>query len=132
MSCDQIQKIFDQKELQIKMSYVLNVSNPNSKPQEFSLKDIEVFVDSEEQHWFRRAHVGKFLGLGNIRTSLSDLDQCKIFTRQELIPTQRGTSLWPGPKDQQNKTDKLLSFFGVMYVIVNSKKTRARRSKTTS
>ena len=42
MSCDQIQKIFDQKELQIKMFYVLNVSNPNSKPQEFSLKDIEV------------------------------------------------------------------------------------------
>ena len=46
VSCDQIQKIFDQKELQIKMSYVLNVSNPNSKPQELSLKDIEVFVDS--------------------------------------------------------------------------------------
>ena len=99
VSCDQIQKIFDQKELQIKMFYVLNVSNPNSKPQEFSLRDIEVFVDSEEQNWFRRAHVGKFLGLGNIRTSLNDLDQCKIFTRQELIPTQRSTSLWPGPKD---------------------------------
>ena len=129
VSCDQIQKIFDQKELQIKMSYVLNVSNPNSKPQEFSLKDIEVFVDSEEQNWFRRAHVGKFLGLGNIRTSLNDLDKCKIFTRQEFIPTQRGTSLWPGPKDQQNKTDKLLSFFGVMYVIVNSKKDKGKALK---
>ena len=76
VSCDQTQKNFDQKELQIEMSYVLNVSNPNSKPQELSLKDIEVIVDSEEQTWFKRAHVGKFLGLGSIRTSLNDLDKC--------------------------------------------------------
>ena len=70
-----------------------------------------------------------FLGLWNIRTSLNDLDKCEIFTRQELIPTQRGTSFWPGPKDQQNKTDKLLSFFGVMHVIVNSKKDKGKAFK---
>ena len=31
-----------QKEQQIKMSSLLNVSNDSSKPEEFSLKDIEV------------------------------------------------------------------------------------------
>ena len=33
---------------------------------------------------------------------------------------------WFGPKDQQNKTDKLLSVFGVMYVIVNSRKSKGK------
>ena len=37
-------KNFDQKELQIKISSsLLNVSNDSSKPEDFSLKDIEVF-----------------------------------------------------------------------------------------
>ena len=45
-----IQKIsLTQKELKIKMSSVLNVSNAISKSEELSIKDIEVFVDSEEQ-----------------------------------------------------------------------------------
>ena len=34
------------------MSSLLDVSNTNSKYEEFSFKDIEVFVDSEEQNWF--------------------------------------------------------------------------------
>ena len=89
-----------QKELQIKMSSLLNVSNDASgRPEEFSLKDIEVFVDSEEQNWFKRAHMGKFLGIENIRTSLNDLENCEMLTRQELVPTQRSTLGWPGPKD---------------------------------
>ena len=33
---------------------------------------------------------------------------------------------WPRPKDLQNKTDKFLSFFGVMYVIVNSQKDKGK------
>ena len=61
-----------QKEQQIKMSSLLNVSNTSSKSEEFNLKDIEVLVDSEEQIWFKQAHVDKFLGLENIRTSLND------------------------------------------------------------
>ena len=55
------------------MSSVLNVSNDSSKPQEFSIKDIVMFVNSEEQNWFKRIHVGKFLGLEDIRTSLNGL-----------------------------------------------------------
>ena len=35
------------------MSSLLYVSNDASrKPEEFSLKNIEVFVDSEEKNWF--------------------------------------------------------------------------------
>ena len=45
------------------MSSLLNVSNASRRPEEFSLKDIEVFVESEEQKWFKRTHVGKFLGI---------------------------------------------------------------------
>ena len=110
------------------MSSALNASNDSSKSEEFSLKDIEIFVDSEEQNWFKRAHEGKFLGLEDIRTSLNGLKKCEI-TRQELIPTRRGTPGWSGPKDQQNKTDKFLSIFGVMYVIINSKKDKAKALK---
>ena len=91
------------------MSSLLSVSNGSSKSEEFSLKDIEVFVDSEEQNWFKRAHVGKFLGIENIRTSLNDLEKCEILTRQELVRTRR----WSGPKNQQNKTDKFLYVFAV-------------------
>ena len=78
VSCDQIQKFFRLKENQRKMSSLLNVSNASSKSEEFSLKDIEVFVDSGEQNWFKRVHVGKFLGIVNIRRStakLADEDQ---------------------------------------------------------
>ena len=93
-SGDRIQKCFDPKELQIKMSSLLNVSNDASgRPEEFSLMNIEVFVDSEEQNWFKRAHMGKFLGIENIRTSLNDLEKCEILTRQELIPTRRYAGL---------------------------------------
>ena len=111
------------------MSSVLNVSNDNSKPEGFSLKDIEVFVDKKEQSWFKRAHVGKFLGIENIQTSLNDFEKCEILTTQELVPTRYSTSLWTGPKGHQNKTDKFLSAFGVMYVIVNSKKGKGKALK---
>ena len=108
------------------MSSVLNVSNDSSKPQEFSIKDIVMFVNSEEQNWFKRIHVGKFLGLEDIRTSLNGLEKCEMLSRQELIPSGRTMSGWSGLKDQQNKTGKFLSVFGVMYIIVNSKKDKGK------
>ena len=122
---------FDQKELQIKMSSpLLNVFNDaDGRPEEFGLKHIEVFVDSEEQNWLKQANVGKFLGLEDIRTSLNDLENCEILTRQELVPTRRSTLGWSGPKDQQNKTDKFLLVYGVMYVIVNSRKDKGKAIK---
>ena len=126
---DRIQKSFGLKELKIKMSSVLNVSNDSDKPEEFSIKDIEVFVDSEEQKWFKGAHVGKFVGLEDIRTSLNGLEKSEMLTRQELIPSRCALLGWSGPKDQQNKTDKFLSVFGAMYTIVNSQKNKGKMLK---
>ena len=111
------------------MSSLLNVSDVNSKPEEFSLKDTEKLVDSKEQNWFKGTHVGKSLGIEDIGTSLNDPEKCEMLTRQELIPSQRGTLGWSGSKDQQTKTDKFLSAFGVMYVIVNSKKDKGKALK---
>ena len=70
---DQTQKFFDPKRTKIKMSSLLNASNDSSKPEEFSLKDIEVLVDRKEQNWFKRAHVVKFLGLAHIHRSTAGL-----------------------------------------------------------
>ena len=55
--------------------------------EQFSLKDSVVFIDSEKQNWFKRAHVGKCLAKKNIWTSLNELEKCKMLTRQELVPT---------------------------------------------
>ena len=78
VSGDRIQKFIVLKELTIKMSFVFNVSNGSRKPAEFSIKNIEVLVDSEEQNWFKRTHVRKSLGLVHIHSSmarLTDKDQ---------------------------------------------------------
>ena len=61
-----------QKELQIKMSSLLNVCNyAGSRPEEF--KNIDVLVDNKEQNWFKRAHVGKLLGLVHIQRLMARL-----------------------------------------------------------
>ena len=52
-----------------------------------------------------------------------------MLTRQEFVPTRRSTPPWPGPKDQQNKTEKFLSFLGAMYAIVNSRKEEGKALK---
>ena len=52
-------KFLTQKQLKIKMSSLLNVSNDaDSKPKEFSINDIEVLVDKKEQNWFERKQWG--------------------------------------------------------------------------
>ena len=56
------------------MSFLLNVSNDaGSKPEEFSINDIEVLVDKKEQNWFKRKHVRKFLGLVYMHRSTAKL-----------------------------------------------------------
>ena len=110
-------------------SSLLNVPNASNKPEEFSLKDIEVVVDGEEQNWFKRAHVDKLLGLPQIEKSLVALDECEIRTRNGFDPTHITATGWSGPKNHQNKTDKFLSLFGVMYFIVKSKKDKGKALK---
>ena len=36
---------------------------------------------------------------------------------------------WSGPKEQQNKTDVFLSVYGVMHVIINTRKERGKELK---
>ena len=88
-----------------------------------------MFVDRKGRNWFKRAHEEKFLGIENIRKSLNDLDKCEILTREESVPPQHSTLPCSGPKDQQKKTDQFLSFFGVMYVIGNSRKDKSKALK---
>ena len=129
VSGDQMQKIFELKKLEIKMSSVLSVSNHSSKSEEFSFKDMEALVDSKEQNWSKRAHVETILGLSHIDTSVDGLDKCEKLARNDIEATPHGTGAWSGPKDHQNKKDKFLSVFGVMYVIIKSQKDKGKALK---
>ena len=88
-----------------------------------------MFVESEEQNWLKWTHVSKFFGLEDIRTSLNGLEKWELLTRQAFVPSRRVTLGCSGPKDQENKTDKFLSVYGVMYVIVNSQKDKGKALK---
>ena len=88
-----------------------------------------MFVDSEEQNWFKWTHVRKFLGLSQIEKLLVGLDKCEIRVRKDFEPTCTTATGWSGPKDHQNKTDKFLSLFRIMYVIVKSKKGKGKALK---
>ena len=72
---------------------------------------IEVLLDEQNEPWFKRAHVGKFLDIKHIVTSLEGLDDCEQRSRYEL---KMGSV--------QNKTDKFLSQQGLKYVINRSRK----------
>ena len=47
----------------------------------FNAVPIEVQNDEEDRPWFKRAHVGKFLGLKHIDTSLKGLDSAESRAR---------------------------------------------------
>ena len=111
------------------MSSVLNVSSGSSKSEEFNLNNIEVLVDSEEENWFKRVHIEKFLGLKHNDTSVGGLDKCEMPNRNDINTTPYDTGGWPEPKDHQNKTDKFLSVFGIMYVIIKSEKDKGKALK---
>ena len=64
-------------EIIIKMASLLNVSD-GSKSEQFNLKYIKVLVDKNDQNWFKKAYVAKFLRLVHIHRStarLADEDQ---------------------------------------------------------
>ena len=100
-------------------SSLLNVSDDASrKPEEFSLNDIEVFVDSKEQNWFKRAHMGKFLETNGIWTSTTKLSEKNIRSRPFL---QAEGGVHPGRRDQK-EWDIFLSRPGVSHVISKCRK----------
>ena len=119
---DRIQKFFDSKELEAKMSSVLNVSNSSgSKPEEFSIDDIEVLVDKKEQNWFKRAHVRKFLGLVHIHSSTAKLADNDQKTRASLRVEGDIHSMDPLRGDAQDH-DIFLSETGALYVLNKCRK----------
>ena len=96
----------------------------SSKAEEFSLKDTELLVDSKKQPWFKRAHVGKCLGLVYIYRSTAKREDEDQKTRVFLQAKQgcHSKTGWSGPKDQQNNMNNFLSPTSAPYVIVNSRK----------
>ena len=67
--------------------------------------------------------------LYDIESSLRHLDECEERARSTFNPLPCSTRCWSGPKNQQNKTDKFLSVYGVMHVVVNSRKSKGKELK---
>ena len=69
-----------------------------------------MIVDKKDQPWSKRTCVGKLLGLTDISESSARLGQDNHQTRasSEAEPTRHVG--WSGPKDRQNKTDRLIFF----------------------
>ena len=68
--------------LSVEMKERMSVSLFNAVPAEA----IEVLTDGENQPWFKRAHVGKFLELQKILMSDKGLDKCEMKTRDTVNP----------------------------------------------
>ena len=88
------------------MSSLLNVSNGSSKSEEFSLNDIEVLADNNPKkhqkplstqtmitNWFKRAHIGRYLGIAHIITSTSKLSEEDKRSRA-FLQAERGSVAW--------------------------------------
>ena len=112
------------------MSSVLNVSNGSSKSEEFSLNDIEVLVDSGDQNWSKRAHVGKFLRLVHIHKSTAKLEDKDQKTRAFLKNEGMCHDATHPREDPQNH-DIFISLSGAL-MSETLKRTRTRCLKNTS
>ena len=108
------------------MSSLLTVSNDaSSKPEEFSLNDIEVIFDNKEQDWSKRAHVEKFLRIVNIRRSTGKLADKDHKTRA-FLHTGGGVHIMNPPTEDAQDHYIFISLTGAIYVTVNSRKDKAK------
>ena len=110
------------------MSFLLNVSNDSSKPEEFNIKDIEVLVDNKEQNWFKRAHVGKLLGIVNIRRSTAKLANEDQKTRV-FLQAEGGVHIMNAAREDAQDHDIFISLTGALYVVVNYQKDKGKALK---
>ena len=69
---------------------------------------IETLFDDQNQPWFKRAHVGKFLEITDIKASTRSEELREEMRERLAIPTGWIPPSWSGPKDQQNKTNIFL------------------------
>ena len=111
---------------------MLNVSDDTgskrSKPEYFSINDIEVLVDKKEQNWFKRAYEEKFLGLVHIHRStvkLADKDQ----KTQAFLKADGGCYDATSPREDAQYHDIFISLTGALYVVVNSQKDKSMALK---
>ena len=84
-------------------------------------KNIEVLVDSEEQNWFKRAHIGQYLGIAHIITSSSKLSEEDRRSQTFLQAEGEICSMDP-PREDARDHDIFISLTGALYVVVNSQK----------
>ena len=83
---------------------------------------IEVIVDEGNKPWFKRAHVGKFLDIKHIDTSVGGLDSDEMSARIDL---EFARSFRTG-KFKGQPHDIFLSDYGVLHVIIGSRKPRGK------
>ena len=77
----------------IKMFSLLNVSNGSNKSGKFNVEVIEVLVDSKEENWFKRAHIGRYLGIAHIIKSTAKLSEEDIRSRA-FLQAEGGSIVW--------------------------------------
>ena len=113
---------FDQQELK-KISFLLNVSNDSSKSEEFNLNDIEVPADNKEQNWFKRAYIGRYLGIARIITSTSKLaeEDKRSWT---FLQAEGGIRSKDPPREDVQDHDIFLSEASVLHVLNKCRKLR--------
>ena len=64
---------------------------------------IETLFDDQNQPWFKKAHVGKFLEITDIKTSTRSKELRAEMCERLAIPTGWITPPWSGPKDLENR-----------------------------
>ena len=69
---------------------------------------IDALVGKEDPQWFKRAHIGKFLAINDINTSLNGLEKWETLTRHQI-------SL-----DQKSSYTKRISFYLSMILFTQS------------
>ena len=96
------------------MSSSLDISN-GSRSEQFSIKDIEVLVDSKEQPWFKRAHLGRYLGIASIIISTTKLAEEDIRS-QAFLQVEGGTHSMGPPREDAQDHDMFVSLTPVPFM----------------
>ena len=107
----------------------MNVSNDASrKPEEFSLKDTEVFVDSKERNWFKRVHIGRYLGIAHIITLTAKLSEEDLRSRA-FLQAEGGIYNMDPPREDAQDHDIFISLTGALSFTINSRKDKGKALK---
>ena len=94
----------------------------------FSIKDIEVVVDKKGQNWFKRAHIGRYLGIARIITSTAKLSEKDIRSRA-FLQAESGIYNVDPPREDAQSHDIFILLTGALYVTVNSRKDKGKALK---